>query len=32
MILSFPDGDPDNPYNWGVVWTFAIRYGDSLLI
>lgn len=29
--MSFPDGDPENPYNWPMVWTFATYHGEPIL-
>ena len=32
IIVSFADGDPENPYNWRVVWAFATCRGEFSLI
>ena len=29
IIVSFSDGDPENPYNWRWVRTFATNYSEK---
>lgn len=31
IIVSFPDGDPENPYNWRMVRIFATHHADFIL-